>query len=783
MSPRVVVVTGASAGVGRAVVRMFAAKGDDIALIARGKEGLDGAREEVERAGGKSLVLPLDVAHAEAVEDAASEIEERLGPIDVWVNNAMTAVLGMVVDTSAEEFRRVIEVTYLGYVHGTLAALSRMRRRDRGVIIQVGSGLAYRAIPLQASYCAAKFAVRGFTDSLRSELRHEGSNVRLTMVQLPGLNTPQFEWVHTTLSRHPRPVPPVYQPEVAARAIAWAAKHPRRELWVGAFTPLMIWADRVAPGLVDRYLARTNITAQQLDRPIDPHRESSLWKPIEGDRGAHGILDDEARGTSIQLWLATHRPSLTVLTRTKRGEAKRSGRPRKRSPSSGRDRREPIARRSAFAGGGSDEPGRQMVEHHHMARWVQPVLMVIAAWLASSPFTFGYRSTPLAVSDLATAGVLVTLAWISFKGGAWAGWMIGGVGIWLLLAPLVFSAPTAAAMANDTLVGSLVIGFGILVPHGMAMEGPEIPPGWSYNPSTWTQRAPIIALGLLGFVISRYLAAFQLGHIEGVWEPFFGTGTERILTSEVSKMFPVSDAGLGAVAYALEVLMGLMGDHRRWRTMPWMVAGFGILVIPLGAAQIILIMLQPIAVGTWCTLCLISAAGMLLMITVTIDEVVAMGQLLAAQRRRGVALWHAFWYGANLDGEDHPGPARRQTSRPSAAIWGSSSPWNLIAVTAIGVWLLVAPSVFGTIGLGADSDHLVGALVVTSTVIALAEPVRALRYANLPLGLWLVLSALLLRVPSSARASDIVAGVAICALSLRRGPMRDRYGTWEAWTR
>ncbi len=298
----------------------------------------------------------------------------------------------------------------------------------------------------------------------------------------------------------------------------------------------------------------------------------------------------------------------------------------------------------------------------------------------------------------------------------------------------MFDAPTAAAMANDTLVGSLVIGFGILVPHGMAMEGPEIPPGWSYNPSTWTQRAPIIGLGLLGFVISRYLAAFQLGHIESVWDPFFGADTVEILTSDVSKAFPVSDAGLGAVAYALEVLMGLMGDHRRWRTMPWMVAGFGVLVIPLGVAQIILIMLQPIAVGTWCTLCLVSAAGMLLMVTLSVNEVVAMGQLVAAQRRRGVTVWHAFWYGANLKSEDRPGPARRQPNRPAGAWWGVSWPWSLLAVAAVGLWLLAAPSVFASTGASADSDHLVGALIVTVALIALAEPVRALRYLNVGLG-------------------------------------------------
>src|SRR3546814_935165 len=293
-------------------------------------------------------------------------------------------------------------------------------------------------------------------------------------------------------------------------------------------------------------------------------------------------------------------------------------------------------------------------------------------------------------------------------------------------------------MANDMFLGALAIGLGILVPNGLAMEGPEIPPGWSYNPSTWLQLAPIFALGRFGFFISRYLAAFQLGHIDSAWDPFFGAGTEQILTSDVSKMFPVSDAGLGAVVYSLEVLMGLMGDHRRWRTMPWMVAGFGILVIPLGMAQVILIMLQPIAVGTWSTLALASAAGMLLMVTLSIDEVVAMGQLLVAQRRQGVALWHAFWYGANVDGEDRPSPERTATNRLAASWWGASWPSTLLATAAVGLWLLAAPAVLGTSGAAADSDHLVGALIVTITAVALAEPTRAFRYLNVGVGAWLL---------------------------------------------
>ena len=306
-APLTVVVTGASSGVGRATARAFAAKGANVGLIARGRDGLSAAAKEVEQAGGRALVLALDVADADAVTEAASRVESELGPIDVWVNCAMAAVLAPVKDTTAAQFRRVTEVTYLGYVHGTLAALERMLPRDRGVIVQVGSALSHRAIPLQASYCAAKHAIKGFTDALRCELLHDRSGVRVTMVQLPGVNTPQFDQVATTLERHPQPVPPVYQPELAARAVLWAADHPRREVYVGESTPLVLWAGRLAPGLVDRYLARTNIEAQQTDEPIPPDRPSYLWDPLPGDRGAHGAFDDVAHQGSVQFVLATHR--------------------------------------------------------------------------------------------------------------------------------------------------------------------------------------------------------------------------------------------------------------------------------------------------------------------------------------------------------------------------------------------------------------------------------------------------------------------------------------------
>jgi NAD(P)-dependent dehydrogenase (short-subunit alcohol dehydrogenase family) len=305
----VVVITGASAGVGRATAREFAREGARVALVARGRDGLEAARREVEELGGRALVLPLDVADHEAVERAAARVERELGPIDVWVNNAMLSVFSPVREMRAEEYRRVTEVTYLGYVHGTLAALKRMLPRDRGVIVQVGSALAYRGIPLQSAYCGAKHAVQGFHDSLLAELLHDKSNVRVTMVHLPAVNTPQFTWVRSRLPREPQPVPPIFQPEVAARAVRWAARHPeRREVYVGWPTVKAVVGDKLAPGLADHYLARNGYESQQTDEPTAPDRRDNLWQPLPGDHGAHGPFDDRASDSSAQFWATTHRP-------------------------------------------------------------------------------------------------------------------------------------------------------------------------------------------------------------------------------------------------------------------------------------------------------------------------------------------------------------------------------------------------------------------------------------------------------------------------------------------
>jgi NAD(P)-dependent dehydrogenase (short-subunit alcohol dehydrogenase family) len=315
MAGIVVVVTGASAGVGRATALELGRLGATVGLVARGEDGLRTVEREIREAGGGALALPADVAHADEVEAAAERAEEQLGPIDVWVNAAMASIFAPVREIAPDEFRRVTEVTYLGQVYGAMAALKRMLPRDRGTIVQVGSALAYRAIPLQSAYCGAKHGARGFTDSLRTELMHEGRNIRVVSVHLPGLNTPQFEMVRLRMPRRPRPVPPVYQPEVAARAIAWAARHPhRRELWVGGSTVLTIVGNRMAPWVADRYLARTGYDAQQTSEPAGPAREHTdyLDAPLPGDHGSHGPFDDEAKPRSAQLWLAQHRRALTA---------------------------------------------------------------------------------------------------------------------------------------------------------------------------------------------------------------------------------------------------------------------------------------------------------------------------------------------------------------------------------------------------------------------------------------------------------------------------------------
>lgn len=307
--PRTVVVTGASGGIGRASAIEFGGRGDTVVLVARGREGLDGAARQVERAGGRAQVMPADVADPDQVFAVADQVAAEIGPIDVWVNVAFTSVFAPFHRITPAEFRRVTEVSYLGYVYGTMAALKHMRPRDHGTIVQVGSALAYRGIPLQSAYCGAKHAIQGFHEALRCELLHEHSKVRTTMVQMPAVNTPQFSWVLSRLPRHAQPVPPIYQPEFAARAVRYAADHPgRREYWVGASTVGTLIANAVAPGLLDRYLAKTGFGSQQTDQPQDPDAPVNLWEPADrgADFGAHGIFDDKSHVQDPQLWASQH---------------------------------------------------------------------------------------------------------------------------------------------------------------------------------------------------------------------------------------------------------------------------------------------------------------------------------------------------------------------------------------------------------------------------------------------------------------------------------------------
>ncbi len=312
MHPAVAVITGAGAGVGRATARAFSKTGASVGLIARGSERLEAAVREAKALGVRAIAVPADVADAHSVEAAAAKIERELGPIDVWVNNAMTTIYAPLSQITPEEFRRATEVTYLGYVHGTMAALRRMRARNKGTIIQVGSALAYRAIPLQSPYCGAKFAIRGFTDAVRCELAHEGSRVHLTMVQMPALNTPQFDWGRNKLPRLPQPVPPIYQPEVAARAIVFAATARRREVWVSASTIAAILLNKIIPGLLDRYLSRAGYEAQLSSLPALPNTADNLFAPVRAAAGAHGRFDERASESCPALSISIYKPYIAA---------------------------------------------------------------------------------------------------------------------------------------------------------------------------------------------------------------------------------------------------------------------------------------------------------------------------------------------------------------------------------------------------------------------------------------------------------------------------------------
>ncbi len=455
---------------------------------------------------------------------------------------------------------------------------------------------------------------------------------------------------------------------------------------------------------------------------------------------------------------------------------------------SGAEQSQSISHGSMSGVGGADHTELMWRE----SLWASFVNLLLGAWLVTSPFTFGYQSAEMTWSDVVSGLLVVVFSLLSTsrKLNAYARWAVCFVGIWLLFAPLVFWSPTATAYLNDTLVGALLIAFAVLVPKmpGMdmsVMDGAEVPPGWSYNPSSWLQRAPIILLAFVGLLASRYMAAYQLGHISSVYDPFFDDGTQRVLESDVSKMFPISDAGLGAFAYMLEILMGFMGNKARWRTMPWMVTFFGILVVPVGTVSIVLIILQPLSVGVWCSLCLLAGIAMLVMIPATLDEVVAMLQFLIRARREGKPLWRTFWYGGTVEGQKDDKLTPFEWSHPFEIFqnWFVSN-WNLLISMALGVWLMFAPWTLQSSSSSADSDHLLGALIVTFAIIAMAEVGRTVRFINILFGTLVIVAPWLLSGSTgSATWNDMIVGALVIILSFPRGKISQRYGSFERFIR
>jgi len=433
-------------------------------------------------------------------------------------------------------------------------------------------------------------------------------------------------------------------------------------------------------------------------------------------------------------------------------------------------------------------------ERHRRTLWCHFANCALGLWLVCAPFAFGVADARIVASDVLAGAAIAVLALVSLSRDAgWARWAIAGIGIWLLFAPLVFWTTSPAVYANDTLVGALVMLFAVAVPGAPGVSptaraaGPDVPPGWDFNPSAWIQRVPIIALAFIGLFFSRYLAAYQLGHIESAWDPFFGDGTERVITSEVSEAFPIPDAGLGAVVYVLEIVTGVIGDRRRWRTMPWMSLGFGVLIVPLGAVSIFFIIIQPIVIGTWCALCILGAAAMLVQIPYAFDELLATLQFLKDRAKKGRNLWYVFWRGDTIEGGRE---APDDFERPPLAVvrdmvqGGVTLPWTLAASIAIGVALMLSRLLFDAAGTAANNDHLIGALVITVSAIALAEMARPLRYVNVLFGAWLLAAPWLLAGYTASGAwASVVAGLALIVLALPRGPIHSRYGAWDRMIR
>lgn len=441
----------------------------------------------------------------------------------------------------------------------------------------------------------------------------------------------------------------------------------------------------------------------------------------------------------------------------------------------------------------------QYRDEHQRHRWAPFGNMLLGAWLATSPPLIGLGDSTLAWSEVVSGVAVIVLAGLALSPRhGWARWACAAIGGWVMCAPFVFWTPNAAAYLNDTLVGALIFAFAVCTPPEpgpspvAATTGPSVPPGWDSNPSAWTQRLPIIALAVIGLFVSRYLAAYQLGHVEGVWEPFFAggagpkNGTEEVVTSDLSRAWPVPDAAVGALTYVLEILTGIVGARRRWRTMPWLVLLFGLMIAPLGVISITFIVIQPIMIGTWCTLCLIAAAAMLIQIPYSLDEILATLQFLGRRKRAGKSLLRVLFVGDTDEGDDDPQP-RNEFARPPLAVVremvgrGVALPWTLAFSAVIGVWLMLTRLTLGTNGAMANADHLIGALVLTTTAIACAEVARPVRFLNAIFGLALLVTPFVFETSTAGSIASGVCGVALIALSLPRGAVHRAYGGWNRW--
>ncbi len=424
---------------------------------------------------------------------------------------------------------------------------------------------------------------------------------------------------------------------------------------------------------------------------------------------------------------------------------------------------------------------------HNKMMWTRFGTIVLGLWLLTSPESFGYIESPLRYSDWISGVLLILFGFISMRRNL-SGWIWGGclVGIWLQFAPLAFWAKESVIYVNDTLIGVLAIAFCVLVPLRPKQFdiGPQIPPGWTYNPSSWSQRIPVIFFAIVGWFLARYMAAFQLHYIHSVWDPFFGMGTEKVITSMISRDFPVPDAGLGAMAYSLEAIMGAKGGVRRWHTMPWIVVIFGILVVPLGFVSITLVMLQPIAVGAWCGLCLLIAACMLVMLALTVDEVIAVCQYLRQIKQEKKPFWRTFFMGSEYEQDevDTRSPDFGQTPWKviKGMFWGMRVQWNLLITALIGGWLLFFNDVMGFSGVLAHNTDVCGALIVVFSIIAWAEVARPLRFINMAIAIWFAVGSWLLPGSTPFIAwHAIIASVVVIILSIFRGRIKEKYGSWD----